>query len=440
VNDTLIVSGAFEGPLLVSLGFLVSVGAMGFVLTRAFVESARELDNLSRRLEHLVVERTRELVDAEAALLRAEQMAAIGQLSAGVAHEINNPAAAVAANVGYLRDGLATGALPADALACLDDSIESIDRIAKIVRQLLDSSRAAASARSLGCMASVGRTVQQALGDARARLAPHLTVAVDVPEGLYVRADESSLVQVLVNLLVNGAQAIPQGTASARLEVRARAEGATVTIEVIDDGAGMSEETRRRLFEPFYTTKALGDGTGLGLPVSRGLVRSMGGELYVGESRPGRTAMCVRLAAGVAPSSRPAHKPMAASAGRRSLLVVDDDPHVARALLRSLGDAFDVELASGVAHALARLGEQPFDVVLTDLQMPDGGGLRLFRELEARSPDQAARLILVTGGQTSEADLAFVGAHRLELLAKPIVTDELFEALRRVEAGHRVAA
>jgi two-component system response regulator PilR (NtrC family) len=129
-----------------------------------------------------------------------------------------------------------------------------------------------------------------------------------------------------------------------------------------------------------------------------------------------------------------------ASAGRRTLLVVDDDPLVARALLRSLGDAFDVELASGVAPALARLGEAPFDVVLADLQIPDGGGLRLFRELETRSPAQAARLILVNGGQTSEADLAFVGAHRLELLAKPIVTEELFAALRRLEEGLRIAA
>jgi signal transduction histidine kinase len=295
VNDALVGTELLHGPLLLSLGFLVSVGAMGFALTRAFVDSARELDDLSRRLEHLVEERTGELVEAEAALLHAEKMAAIGRLSAGVAHEINNPAAAVRANVEYLRDGIRAGAVPADALESLGESLESIDRIATIVRQLRDLGRAAASAQSEQGAVSVGRVVQQALAEARTRLGPHVTTSVDVPEELHVRADESSLVQVLVNLLVNAAQATGKDAGPARVRVRARDVEAGVLIEVVDEGTGISAETRRRLFEPFYTTRAFGEGTGLGLSVSRGLVLSMGGDLYVGETRPGHTAMCLRL-------------------------------------------------------------------------------------------------------------------------------------------------
>lgn len=141
LHDTLASTGVITSPMLLSLGFMISVGPIGWLLTRAFVQSTRALDDLSRRLEHDVETRTRELVSAEAALLRAEKMAAIGQLAASVAHEINNPAAAASANVGYLRDALAHGKLPPDAVECLDDTAEAVDRIAGIIRHLLDSGR-----------------------------------------------------------------------------------------------------------------------------------------------------------------------------------------------------------------------------------------------------------------------------------------------------------
>jgi signal transduction histidine kinase/ActR/RegA family two-component response regulator len=428
VNDSLVGSGAYSGPGLIPLGFLMSVGAIGVVVTRSFVDDARELERMSGWLEHLVEERTRELVTAQTALLRSAKMAALGQLSAGVGHEINNPAAAASSNLEYLRDALACGELPADTAQCLDDSIESIKRITKIVRQLLDSGRAAAAHRRDRVAVSVERAIQQALGVARHELAARTKVSVEVDEGLFVLGDEGQLVQVLVNLLVNGAQAIPVDRGEGRVEVRAVSNGGRVWIDIVDDGSGMSVETKRRLFEPFFTTKPVGKGTGLGLAVSLGLVRSMGGDLHV-ESRPGRTRMRVDL-----PSTPPqsVEQPrQVAPAPQQSLLLVDDDAAVRRALARSLRARFRVQLAAGVDEALSHLAREEFDVVLSDVQMPGGGGQRLYTELASTAPEAARRLIFFSGGGLSEAERRGLVQ---PVLTKPLVLDDLLVAARSFHA------
>ncbi|HSO38483.1 MAG TPA: hypothetical protein VLT33_38400, partial [Labilithrix sp.] len=137
VNDTLGSGKLIHSPQLLAVGFVTAVGALGWDLTRAFAASARTLDQLSRRLEELVGERTRALVATESALLRGEKMAAIGRLAAGVAHEIERPAAEVAANIVYLRDAMESGPLPADAAARLDSSLVGVGRITRTVERFL---------------------------------------------------------------------------------------------------------------------------------------------------------------------------------------------------------------------------------------------------------------------------------------------------------------
>jgi len=293
VHDTLVSFGVLRSLLLISLGFILAVGALGAAMTRLFVESLRELDHLSRSLERLVAERTDALVAAEATLFRTEKMAALGQLAAGVAHEINNPAAAIEANLAYLLDAVDRGQMPTDGRECVDESLQAIARITRIVTQLLDSGRAAANARSGGGAASVLDAVQEAVASARPQLGEHIVTRFDIPESLFVRADASSLVQVLVNLAVNAAQAIPAERGYGQVEIRTKVEGERVHIQVVDDGTGMTDETRRRLFEPFFTTKIVGVGTGLGLSVSLGLLRSMGGEMLVASSPRGTTMTIV---------------------------------------------------------------------------------------------------------------------------------------------------
>jgi signal transduction histidine kinase/ActR/RegA family two-component response regulator len=427
VNDVMVAAFSLHLPFLCSLGFLILLASFGFSLTNAFVASASELDTMTKRLEQRVAERTSALLAAESALVRAEKLVAIGKLSSGVAHAINNPSAAIAANLEYLRMSLARGALPDDAKDCLDESFDAIQQVAKIVRQLLDSTRSAEPSQD--GRASVRNAIEQAVASARAHIGERVIVDVDAPQVLFARADAPALVEVLVNLVLNGAQAIPDDQPLARVVVSAREHDGRVSIVVTDNGSGIPDDVRRRLFEPFFTTKPFGQATGLGLSVSLGLVRSMGGELTV-ESVPGRTSMTVTLAAAV--QRRVEAVDPSARVVRPRLLVVDDHCGVRNALRRSLCGSFDVTTASGVDEAMERIGKTRFDVVLSDWQMPDGGGRRLVELLAVAHPDVARRLILVSGGDRSPEDCAWLDEMEVQMLGKPLSTEELLAAISRI--------
>jgi two-component system NtrC family sensor kinase len=322
-----------------------------------------------------------------------------------------------------------------ETLACIDDSLEAVDRIAKIVRQLLDLGRAAATAPGDGEVTSVSRAVQQALGSARPSLRSSISVTTDLVDDLFVRGDEASLVQVLVNLLVNAGQAIPDSR-DGHIVVRAIEENDTrIVVSVVDNGAGMSDETKRRLFEPFYTTKPFGQGTGLGLSLSLGIVQSLGGDVSV-DSRPGETVMRLELPVATAPSPTSSGR-LRAWDRRRTLLLIEDDERVRKALSRTLASKFELELVDGVEAALARLDQERFDVVLTDWKMPSGGGRRLYEEAVARRPDLAPWIIVMTGGGLSVDDRAFIERHAIQVLDKPLAVEGLLSAVRVVEKSVR---
>jgi CheY-like chemotaxis protein len=315
---------------------------------------------------------------------------------------------------------------------CLEESSAAVARIGQIVAQLLDSSRAAARAEK---SVSVQDVVHTALAMSKTRLGPHISSSIDADASLFVRGDESSLAQVLTNVIVNAAQAIPKGRPG-RIELRAVKVGERVRIDVTDNGTGMSAETERRMYEPFFTTKAHGEGTGLGLSVSLGLVRSMGGELSLVTSDAGTTVSIV-LDVAAAPAGQTSQKPEL-GATRRSLLLVDDDAAVARAVARALRSRVDVEVASGVVEAQKMVVARHFDVILSDLQMPAGGGRRLYEELLARSPDTARRVVFFSGGSPSLADAAFIAQARIPLLTKPLVLEELFVLAERIARSVRL--
>ncbi len=425
--DTLITVGLFRGPFLLPLSFIGAVGAIGVQLVHAFMADAGQLDAMTHRLEHLVDERTKELVAAEAALVRAEKLAALGQLSAGVAHEINNPAAAVAGNLEYLRDELESGHVGDETFACIDDSLEAVDRIARIVRQLLDIGRAAATAPASDAT-DVSRAVQQALGSVT--LPPTAVVTTDIEPELFVRGDQASLVQVLVNVILNASQALAD-TPAGRIDVRAAESSGSVVITVTDNGVGMSDETQRRLFEPFYTTKPFGQGTGLGLSLSLGIVRSLGGDLVV-ESREGETTMRIRLPIAMAPSPLSSGR-IRARARRHAVLLVEDDSRVRKALERTLSARFDVVVAEGVDEALRRIDEASFDVILSDWKMPNGGGRQLYELTAERRPELGDRMVFMTGAALSAPDRSFIEEHGLTVLPKPLALDAISAAVSAVD-------
>jgi signal transduction histidine kinase len=433
VNDLLAATGKFHLPYLLDVGFLTMAALIWSVLMDRFTDATHRLDMLSSQLEGIVTERTRELAKAHEALAQAERLAAIGRLSAGVAHEINNPSAAVVSNLSYLKSSLLTGNVPADAADALEDSLTSMGKIARIVRQLLDTGRVAASDTSMRSSFDIALAVDHAVQTARAALERPLELTLDVP-AIFGVGDQLMVEQVLVNLIVNGAQAVPESR-EPQLTIRAEALTTGVKLSVADNGSGMSEEVVRRAFEPFFSTKPFGKGTGLGLSVSLGLAKAVGGDLRVAQSSPRGTTMellirsSLRLSTVPPPASRPSSRPT------QRLLLIDDDPIVRESLSRMLSKIFEVETASGVSDARRSVSKAHFDAILCDVMMDEGGGEAFFSWLKRERPSSAERVIFVTGGVTDEASRRFLARQEQPVLYKPVDLLTVERAVDEVSIG-----
>jgi signal transduction histidine kinase/ActR/RegA family two-component response regulator len=427
INDMLVTSGAYSGPNLLGISFIVTLGLLGVSITRRFVASATLLESLKQELESRVEERTQKLAEAQAALVRAERLGALGQLSAGVAHEINNPLSAILGNLQFLRRTLAKQADFPQLSGAVDDSLVAIDRMKRIVRRLLDATRAAHDlVTNSACR--VAPAVRAAVRVAESLREKHITLEFDVSDSLCVRGDRYMLEQVLTNLLVNAYQAMPEARKSGRVRVSAEQQDERVLITVSDDGVGMSAETLARLFEPFYTTKPLGKGTGLGLAVSAGLAQAMAGTLtftsHEGAGTEARLSLLFAAEATEEPASEAAMPPL-----RQRLLFVDDDDVVRRATQRTLSRAFDVVVAAGVQQALDTLADDTVDVIVCDVMMPDGGGEALYTKLRTVRPNMAQRMLFLTGGVSASDAREFLAHQPQPVLTKPLELVRLLQAV-----------
>jgi PAS domain S-box-containing protein len=369
----------------------------------------------------------------------ASRLASLGTLAAGVAHEINNPLAYVVANIAHVRDRI--GALVRDAppevvrsdvLDPLAEAEDGARRVRDIVRQL----RAFAHPEEQVGHLQPARALHAALAMAQHEIRHRARLLEDVAPTPPVMGNENRLVQVFVNLLVNAAQAIPEGNAAAHeVRVSLRPRGDEVVAQIADTGAGMSAETRARVFEPFFTTKGPGSGVGLGLAISHSIVTGLGGRIEV-ESEPGRGSLfrvILPVARVAPPAAAPAPAPGAPAPPRPHVLVVDDEPLVSRALARMLEADADVVIAERARDALERVraGER-FDLVLCDLMMPDLSGMELHAALQAIDPAIADRMVFVTGGAFTQAASEFLERVPNARLEKPIDRAALREVVRRI--------
>jgi PAS domain S-box-containing protein len=378
----------------------------------------------------------------------ADRMVSVGTLAAGVAHEINNPLAFVNANVAYALEALERLAAPGltpppevvlrvaeDCRIALGEAATGASRVRRIVQDLKSLSR---TSEDRLVPVDVGRALETALHIARTDLrhrARVLTRLAGVPP---VLGDEGRLSQVFLNLLVNAAQAIPEGQVDRNeVEVRLGVEGERIVLSVRDTGCGIAPENLKRIFDPFFTTKPVGVGTGLGLAISHGIVTSLGGELDV-ESAPGRgSTFRVRLpvarGARVAPESAP--RLDRAARGAR-VLVVDDEPMFCHAMARMIGSEHDVVTVGDAREALRRIeaGER-FDAVFADLVMPGMSGVEFHDALARLAPDLAARMRVVTGGAFTPGGAEFLARMSGRVLEKPVVPGDVRAALAAALAG-----
>jgi len=391
--------------------------------------------------------------DREVRRLQAEKLASIGMLAAGVAHEINNPAAFVLANIEALvaqmraieekvreLPGVAgsstageVSAVLFEATAMLQESKEGMVRIHRIVRDLGSFSHA--DDGDATALVNVNTAVESALTMLRNELKYRARVERDLRATSAVRASSARLGQVFLNLIMNAAQALDEsGSRRNLVTVSSFEDGPSVVVQIQDNGTGIAPEVLPRIFDSFFTTKPRGVGTGLGLPISQGIVRSLGGEITV-ESRLGVGSIFrVRLPALAAPVVADVAETARASSGaaRRRVLAVDDEALLLKAYRRMLGEHHEVVTALGgqeALRAIARVGS--FDVILCDLQMPDVSGAELYAAVRDLHPALAERFIFVTGGAFSGDAKRFLDESESFVINKPFRVEELLAMIER---------
>lgn len=373
------------------------------------------------------IERQRE------ALRQSEKLTAMGSLLAGVAHELNNPLAIVLGRAALLEEKTAADpALQADARRIR----EAAERCGRIVRTFLNMARSKPAQRSAVSLNDMARAAGEILAYTYRshNIVLELALTEDLPA---VMGDGDQIGQVVLNLLVNAQQALgapggqPRVRVTSGLEARREHREPRVWLRVADNGPGVPQPVRDQIFEPFFTTKPEGLGTGLGLAVSRSIVRDHGGDLVLESPPPdGSAGACFRLSlpiSGQAVAAESGPIPLAAApAAQARVLVVDDEAEIAD-LLRELleGAGHEVATAESGSVALALLAEARFDAIVSDLHMPDVDGASLWREVRVRDPALSRRVLFVTGDTLSPSVRQFLDDSRCASLAKPFTRAEL---------------
>ena len=377
-------------------------------------------------------------------LLQSEKMSAIGQLIAGVAHDLNNPLASVVGFSDLLSEASDVPPRLAEPLAVIRQEAE---RASAIVRNLLSFARRQEGERQLQSIRPILESTHQLLRNQL--LAGRIELTLEFEPGLpEVEVHANQIKQVFVNIINNAAQAIagarPQ--AGGRIQIVTQCQPDGISVSIADNGPGIPEALAQRVFEPFFSTKSEGEGTGLGLSICLGIVKEHGGTMSLdpGGAGSGRGAtFTVELPAGERRGLSPARpgagepEPSVATVAaerpeRLRVLVVDDEPHILhymQATLESWGH--EVVLARDGSQALKRALMQPFDLIICDLRMPRLGGREMFHTLARMHPTVADRIIFATGDTVRGDTLQFLEELGRPFLQKPFKLD----ALRRVLAG-----
>ncbi len=371
-----------------------------------------------------------ELKAAQLQLLQAEKLSTIGQVISGVAHELANPLSGV---LGYSQLVLARhGAHPA--MREVERIHESALRCQKIVKNLLSFARAhKPERRFLGVNGILEKTLDlkhYQLQVNNVQVIREMDASVPM-----TMLDFHQMEQVFLNLINNAQQAM--SGRPGRLVVRTLLQNEKIHVEIEDSGDGIDEKTIPRIFDPFFTTKPLGEGTGLGLSVSYGIVKEHGGSIYA-RSRPGEgTTFVIELpvwrgTAEIDPgqSRRPEASPADSAAGRH-ILVVDDEPTVVDLLVEVLEDAgYRVDTAGNGAEACRKIRARAFDLVISDVRMPQMDGMDLYRNILSLRPEMKDRVIFATGDLIGEDTVRFLAEVHAPTVPKPLDISEVIRAVR----------
>lgn len=398
-----------------------------------FAESVAMLLALALHREHRLEEEREQRGEIE----EAGRMASLGVLTASVAHELRGPVGALVLQMEEQRRILdaargdpahSHGQLLPELVELASDMEAAVSRIRGTIDQLSKLSRRDSEPEKL----DLGEVVREALGLGR----PHLrrrgiSLVEDIRAGVPVMGRRDNLGQVVLNLVFNAADACEQSQRpNRRITVRVQEESGQALLEVRDTGPGIPEQSINTIFRPFFTTKARGKGTGLGLKICSDVATAHGGHIEVASHPEGGASFRVLL-----PLSREERRSLRTArrsdtTRARKIMVVDDDPIFARSIRRALKD-YDVLIASAASEAeiaLSSPGIKP-DLVLCDVFLPGVNGNVLHARLKRRDPELASRFVFVTGGALGKEEADYLKSSGCPTLFKPLNIDEIVAML-----------
>ena len=408
------------------MGALLAVLAGGAVGTLNYFASG--MVHRVRTQDEALRQANQRLDGAMQQLIQAEKLTALGELVAGVAHELNNPLASI---MGYLQLLMARE-LPSEVKRRIETVYSEAERMAKIVKNLLTFGRKhPPEKRYLGLNGIVEKTIELKAYPFKVN---QIKVEADLQPGLpMTMLDFHQIQQVLINLLNNAEQAMAEQGRGGTIRFTTRAVGGRIELHLADSGPGIPIEAMPHIFEPFFTTKKDGKGTGLGLSICYGIVQGHGGGIRV-ESEPGKGTTFVLDFPIVAAPAAEAGTSETRGTGQAALriLIVDDEPAVSGFLLELLtARGHRVDTAADVPEALQKIARAELDLIISDMRLPQGSGRDVHRAAKLKEPALASRMIFTSGDGQDEEILRFVRETGGQMVPKPCTVAEIERAIGR---------
>lgn len=431
-EEVLVSVGFLKLPYLGQLGFLGLMVTVGIDMMSRIADDAQQLAILNAELEARVSAAYDDVMEAQQALLSAQRHATLGHVASGVGHEINDPLSFLGGNLSFLQERLADVEGYADEREALEEAIIGVSRIAKVVQDLTVFEDTESSGD-----AQVVRAIETAIEAMSPSRRDRIRFEIEADKGIVAAVPEARLVQLLGHLFVNASHATEAQQAVA-ITVGSTTENGSVVLRVSDTGCGMNDTSG--VFDPFYTTRDVGEGTGMGLFVSREIATMAGGSIEIDSVVDQGTTVTLRIPQSTARAPSKAAlpiEPAEVSLSGTRIFAIDDEEQVLRAMRRILrSSAAEFVGQSDSRRALEHLeGDVHYDVILCDLMMPDLSGAALYRELTATKPELAARFLFVTGGAVTPATEAFLREPGIRHIGKPIERKKLNIALQRILAA-----
>ncbi len=383
----------------------------------------------------------RKKMEAEQRALRdkaeiSSRLASVGEMAAGIAHEINNPLTGVIGFSQLLLDE----DLPPDVKKQVKIIAEGSNRVKDIVKRMLTFARQAKPVKTnLNIHELIDNTLElrrYVLNTANIEVIKQYDTTLS-----WVTVDPGQLQQVFINIIVNAEYSIKKAHGRGKLTITTEKDDNYIRIAFKDDGQGMSEETLSKLFHPFFTTKDPGEGTGLGLSLSRSIILDHGGTIEA-KSEPGQGATFI-IKFPITPQAE-ASRPKAlvetsvkkASVRKASVLVIDDESAV-RALIKMVLalNGHTVEEADEPAQALEKLERSKYDIILLDMRMPGMSGKELYTKITGKWPEMAHHVIFITGDVSDANTMKFLKEHNLPFITKPFDHSALRREINEI-LGH----